>query len=202
MKNRKGLLDLAVTKLEEEDVGKYLRMRDLINTQPLEWKTEFRKLFSSYYRLNAGGITDEFKEEYFKLLFSFVPNNVENQYKKLLVHLHKYPGRNGKRRLDFSFVSKLISIHDESWPIFDVHVRNYFGICVPLIESIEMRIEIFTTHMISLKRVYDEFCHDPGISGTLDQLVAKYPGLEECHDSRKIDFLVWTVGKYKIWESF
>lgn len=197
---RKMLLCDAVSYLRRKDVETYLGLKALLREKPKGYKTQFRSTFSKYYGLNAGGVTDNFKDIYFEELFSYQLNENAPPYADLLTRLHKILRRNGTYGLPSSFVSKLIAIHEESWPIFDKHVSNFFGLSVPTLGSLEMRIDIFVGHMRYLRAVYNQMAMDSEIANILNQLIAKHSELGECHASRQIDFLVWTIGRYKLWK--
>jgi hypothetical protein len=93
-----------------------------------------------------------------------------------------------------SFVSKLIAIHDESRPIFDTHVSNFFGLFVPHVGKIEFRITRFIRHLNYIQGQYESWAVDSRFQSISQQLFRKQPALRGCHSSRICDFLVWTVG--------
>lgn len=198
MNYQNRLFELAVENLENESIRQYMEIRSLLENQPDEWEREFRTKFSKYYRLR---LSSEKREEYFKLLFSFKieEENIKSQYRELLEHLYYSPHGEERKRLECSFVSKLVAIHDEQWPIFDIHVSNYFGLFIPRTTSIEMRIDVFTSHIIYLRQSYEMLTNKPDVKSSLDRLIEKHSILEKCHNYRKIDFLIWTIGRKELW---
>jgi hypothetical protein len=155
---------------------------------------EFRSRFSKYCKLNNSGLTEEFKARYFEMLFAFVPGEQVDPYTPLLLELYTFPRRQGDQTLQASFVSKLIAIHDESRPIFDRQVSNFFGLFVPCVGKVEFRITHFIRHLSYLQGQHESWAGDRRFQSISQQLFLKQPALRNCHASRICDFLVWTVG--------
>lgn len=145
-------------------------------------------------------MTDRWKERYFHHLFSINVRNLADPYTDVLNDLDGYPRRKGDKVLAFSFVSKLVSIHDESRPIFDKHVGAFFGITPPSTGSNAFRIEGFIRNLMLIQDIYSDWSQAQDFVDILVDLKKNHPSLTSCHNERLFDFLVWAVGRHKISE--
>jgi hypothetical protein len=55
--------------IQRQDFSPYLELKALVPKSGTDDRLRFRKLFTSYYGLNTGGLTDAFKDRYFEILF-------------------------------------------------------------------------------------------------------------------------------------
>lgn len=175
---------------------KYVTLRKMLADTSSDGEKAFRHKFSSYYKLNHAGLTNKWKDEYFKLLFSFrkkMPNEPHQHVLRILFQIER---QQGGKALQFSFVSKLVGIHDESQPIFDQYVKRYFGLGPPSLMALpEFRISGFLRNLAEIGRRYAVWSDDAKFAAILHGLRATVPELAQCHPVRICDFLVWSVGK-------
>lgn len=176
----------------------YFRLKDLLRRTDSSSRARFRKEFTTYYRLNAAGLSDEFKTRFFELLFAFDSRGAIDPYTSLLLELHTIPRRVGDHALQASFVTKLVAIHDEARPIYDRHVSRFFGISVPSVGSVEFRVAGFVTNLRFIQTQYEAWSLDSRFPALQRQLVSKQPLIEQCKPARVFDFLVWTVGSQRL----
>lgn len=166
---------------------------------------EFRSLFKRYYGLNVGGLTDDFKNRYFEILFSnqVVGNSEskESQFNSILKELNQYENKRGYFTLPLSFVSKLIGIHQENSPIYDRHVRTFFGVKAPAASiNDDIRIEWFVKFLDEVRSSYEEWATHDEVKVILNRMKERDSRLKECNEIRLLDFLVWKVGNGKLLE--
>ena len=187
----------------DKDFLPYLKLKELKSTghnESHEDGGEFRSLFKRYYGLNIGGLTDDFKNRYFEILFSNqVVINGKPQFKSILNELSKYKNKRGYSTLQLSFVSKLVGIHQENSPIYDRHVRNFFDEKQPD-SSInnDIRIEWFVNFLEKVYSNYEQWAALNDIKTILNELKERDSRLKECSNTRLLDFLVWKVGNRKL----
>lgn len=185
------LLEKAAAAIEKSEFEGYFELKALLASGE---RDAFTKKFANYYRLNSGGLTELFKRVYFDHLFGCSPVGHVDPYTPILLDLYTYERRTGDRTVQASFVSKLIAIHDESRPIFDRHVSNFFGIGVPATGTPEFRIAGFVANLKLIQAHYEEWAADDRFLELRSAVQAKQPKLQHCHSSRVCDLLVWTVG--------
>ncbi len=192
------LLVEAIKHLKEENISPYLKLKRILAEKPVGFETAFRQTFESYYGLNAGGVTRAFKDRYFNLLFGLEIQDDDDPYTPILIELYQIPRRKGDKALQCSFVSKLVAIHDESHPIFDRHVSDFFGITVPSNGSVDFRVAGFLANLKYLRKTYESWSEDSEFQKVLLVVKQRHPYLNDCTTSRIADFLVWTVGRKKL----
>lgn len=189
----------AADRLAPKDYQPYLKMRRMLREPAGYDQKAFRKLFTQYYRLNSGGMSVKWKNRYFHWLFQGPPAGAD-PYTRILRDLYAYPRPAGDQVLAFSFVSKLVAIHDESRPIMDLHVSNFFGLSAPRSGGVEHRISGFIANLNRIQATYEEWSRDPRFRRLLGTMGKNedHAELLECHPNRLCDFLVWTVGRLRI----
>lgn len=113
------LLSRVSNHLTAEDLAPYFTLRRLLRTKPIGFESQFKSIFVQHYGLNAGGLTSEFKELFFKLLFDLDVQMCVDPYTQNLRTLYSIPRHTKDQALQCSFVSKMVAIHDDSRPIYD-----------------------------------------------------------------------------------
>jgi hypothetical protein len=189
-----NLLEQAANAVEPGAFEGYFELKRLLASNRPSDKQRFEGRFSSYYRLHIGGLTEAFKKRYFEHLHSCRPIGKKDPYTALLMDLYQIQRRQGGHSIQASFVSKLVSIHDESRPIYDRHVSNFFGVGVPALGPPEFRMAGFVWNLALIQSQYEGWAVDKRFRGIRKTLIQRQPQLEGCHSSRLCDLLVWTVG--------
>jgi hypothetical protein len=196
-----GLLRKAVSYLELKDISPYLTLRELLNEKRAGFEEEFTPKFEKYYGLRGrAGLTDDFKKRYFEILFSLKVKDHNDPHTPILKELYEFRRLQGDKALQCSFVSKLVAIHDESYPIFDKHVEAFFGISAPDrdSENVDFRIAGFVANLMYLRYIYRCWAGDNEFQTIVQAAKQRFPILKPCTVPRIADFLVWAVGHYKL----
>lgn len=186
-----ALLEKAAKSIEKDAFARYFDLKRLLASSD---RDAFQHAFTTYYRLNIGGLTPAFKARYFEHLFECSPAGQTDPYTPILLDLFKFERRKGGTSIQASFVSKLVAIHDGSRPIYDRHVSNFFGMGVPTIGTPEFRIAGFVANLTRIQEQYELWAADQRFGGIQTTVFKKQPKLKDCHSSRLCDLLVWTVG--------
>lgn len=193
-------LNTAETLMFHSDFCPYLELKALLPDATTHARGRFRSLFTNYYGLNVGGLTDAFKNRFFEILYAgniFV--NGQPDFSTILNELSLIPRKKGDCAMPFSFVSKLVAIHRETSPIYDRHVRDFFGAKAPAAAMPKAdRITWFVGFLNQAATDYAAWAQDARVTQILDRLKAREPQLAQCDAIRLIDFLVWKVGNQKL----
>jgi hypothetical protein len=171
-------------------VQTYLDLRDKF--PKLRERTLFEETYSAYYGIPAAFLSAEWRRRYFELLFHHrnVPATTPEPYRSLLMVLYEYPRLKGDKVLHFSFVSKLVAFHDESQPLYDERVRQFFGLGPPRFGSNEFKISGFVQNLNEIKSRYATWVQQAQFAKILHRMRERCPRLDDCHNVRLIDFLV------------
>jgi len=190
------LLSQASRCVAEGDVAAYQEVKRLFAARGEAGRIAFRRAFERYYGLHAGGVTQSWRDRYFELLFGLHIQEGVDPYTPILRSLYAIPRHKGDQALQFSFVSKMVAIHDESYPLYDRYVRGFFGIEPPSIGGTDFRIAGFVAHMQWLRQTYRAWAHDTTFRQVIVSLRERYPCLQTASVSRLADMLVWAAGKF------
>lgn len=193
-----ALFNEAVTHFRKVDYETYLKLKQLFAEKTQGFEKEFQRLFVNYYGLNTGGVTEEFKNRYFELLFGLKLQEGVDPYDPILRELYKFPRRQGTKALQCSFVSKMVAFHDEMRPIFDKHVGVFFNIALPSKGILTYRITDFIGKLEQLRQTYSLWSKNDQFQKIIQIMIEQHPLLKDCAIPRLADFLVWSVGHYKI----
>lgn len=182
------------------DFCPYLELKALLPDSSSFARNRFCTLFTNYYALNTGGLTDEFKKRYFEILFEEkIVIYGKPVFCQILTELSKIKRKKGDYAIPFSFVSKLVAMHLESSPIYDKHVLAFFGEkALDSSNNIENRIGWFVDFLDRVHDSYEEWAKNEQIVLILNNLKARDEELKKCHPNRLMDFLVWKVGNRKL----
>ena len=196
-----GRLTKAAAAVKPSAFEKYFELKRLLASTDPKDRLAFQRTFIGYYRLGSAGLSEPFKQRYFELLFTCNPLGKADPYTPLLCELYQFKMRRGHRALQASFVSKLVSIHDESRPIYDRHVSNFFDLHLlkkSKAHPTGMRIAEFVTILQRIQTHYEQWTTNRRFRELKAVLFRKQPKLKECHPTRLCDFLVWTVGDERL----
>jgi len=193
-------LDRAETLMFHSDFCPYLELKELLAENTSQARSQFRYLFTDYYGMNTAGLTNDFKDRYFEILFGDdVFSNGEPNFQPILTTLSLIPNRKGFSTLQCSFVSKLVGMRRESSPIYDSHVSKFFGERVPSpSRSQESRILWFVDFLKRVAQDYTSWAHDERVCAILRRFKKCDERLAHCDTIRLMDFLVWNVGNREL----
>lgn len=185
-------LSHAGSNLDSSGITTYGRLRKFVRSGMAEaGRKAFEAEYATYYRLNSGGLTPEYRSAYFGHLYAFKKEQTDDPHTPILMALFPFPTWKGNKVVAASFVSKLVAIHDEAQPLYDRNVREFFGLGVPDLGSHEFRIAGFVQNLRCIRRIYDIWSRTSSISGIIDRVRIEYPDLGDVHSHRICDFLVW-----------
>ncbi|HXC52187.1 MAG TPA: hypothetical protein VN634_14975 [Candidatus Limnocylindrales bacterium] len=191
-------LDEAETLMVCCDFCPYLDLKALLHDRSEKACRKFKQLFTGYYGLNVGGLTSDFKDRYFQILFDppLVEPTATPDVASILEELSELPRRKGDKALPFSFVSKLANIHSDTSPIFDKHVLAFRSGKRPSRDlSKAERIGVFLDLLKTMATDYTAWAALPEVAGILRRLKERDRRLTDCSEIRLLDFLVWKAGK-------
>ncbi len=193
-------LDQAERLIFHSDFCPYLELKKLLlDPTPLA-QDRFRLLFTNYYGLNIGGLTEEFKIRFFTILFSgkFIANG-QPDFASILWELSRIKRKKGDFVIPFSFTSKLVAMHDETSPIYDRHVLNFFSKKAPAATvDKQNRIAWYVEFLQYVRNTYINWAGSIQVAPILSRLKIRDVQLSNCHIVRLMDFLVWKVGNQKL----
>jgi hypothetical protein len=193
-------LDQAETLMFHSNFCPYLELKEMFADSTPQARRRFRSLFTDFYVLNVGGLTAAFKDRFFEILFGGdVITNGKPNFATILNELSLISRHKGDFAMPFSFVSKLVAMHQETSPIYDKHVLAFFGVKPPAASQLKQnRITWFVDFLSQVAVDYTVWAQDVRISPILSRLKSRDQRLLSCDVVRLMDFLVWKVGNQKL----
>ncbi len=190
-------LEKAARRLLRSDFAPYLDLKYLFAQGDQDSRERFKSVYSRFYQLREPHITNDAREVSFHILFNWkvLDDKGQPRFRPILRRLAKEPDR----KMHFSFVSKLVTMHQECSPPYDAHVGKFFSKRLPgtRLEP-EVRIGRFIELIQEIKGSYQKWAEEERVMSILDGIKSRYPELQDCHNVRLMDFLVWKAGKEKL----
>lgn len=187
--NRESILE----KIDDESVVVYNFLLGRYNGGDITEDFLFQFTFRSFYGLDRAGLTPGWKHMFFQIM-------EENKHNKDIdIHsvgkrLYDIPTQQGANSLQFSFITKLINLNDPNRPIYDSFVARAFSFNPPQGRDLCNKIERLIKFYSEIESTYRWLSEDETMRAILKDFDNKFP-LNKITDSKKIDFIVWTLGK-------
>lgn len=179
-----------ISKLSEESVATYSFLMDQYNKGDVLENHLFRFVFKNFFRMEGIGLLPELKTAIFDLLSKYQNDpSKEFDYEddlRILYNIHN--------KIYFSFLTKVYSIRDISYPIYDSKVAKVFKLVRPTSKVYEDRRGKYIGQYKSLQDKYNEILASNLLPHTLkefDNQFHKY----KVSEMKKIDLIMWTYGK-------
>lgn len=155
----------------------------------------FQFVFRSFYRIDNAGLTDEFKQKYFKLLED--TRDCEPDIKDLCAQLYDIENRKGSKSLQYSFITKLANTVNPELPLYDKEVAKMYGYRSPISHKpLDQRIENLLSFYNHLTKDYTEILNNCLLETTLNAFDQKFPSYQSMLiNNKKLDFVIWSAGK-------
>ncbi|HEY6467644.1 MAG TPA: hypothetical protein VIY69_16705 [Candidatus Acidoferrales bacterium] len=201
-----GKLDLAqieanaapiVEGIGAESVAVYLYLLREFASGPVDKNKVFQFVFRSFYRLDNAGLTNDFKSEYFRLMENQRRAPGEIPLDALVRTLYRFPARNGRMGIQFSFVTKLANTINPGCPIYDSEVAKVFGFQAPYpSRPFEDRLTDYLAFYKKLQDTYNEILSENLIAQPRHMFREQYVNLSpDVPELKVLDFIFWSAGK-------
>lgn len=148
-----------------------------------EYQEVFRKYLFDFYRVPRVK-----KDDYYKKLFSedystYDLDNLETKAVKLF----------GDKSVQFSFVTKMMNMHNEDYPIYDSFVAKAFGFKVDnLPADAKEKIGVLCGFYRDMEKVYQRLENHPKIGDFMAEIGDKCGKISR---KRALDLIFWQLGK-------
>jgi hypothetical protein len=192
-KYRKVIYD----RISEEDIDVYVFLMERFQSSKRHISNDhlFQFIYRSYYRLDNAGLTNEFKTEYFKIMEG-LSDCIEIDLRAICNRLKQFKNIRKQVSLQFSFCTKLIATINPEYPIYDSFVAEVFNFSLPSKTRLyEEKLDEYMKFYIYLSEVTRFLLRNESIIELCKLLTKKLSKWEEISDNKKIDFIIWTVGK-------
>ena len=199
LKDEKAIIE----NIEPESIVVYEYLQSECQKGNVNTNYFFQFVFRSFYRLDNAGLTTEFKNEYFNVFeylrkdkaFQLAP--IECRIKMVDDRLKEFKNRKGQLSIQFSFITKMLNILDDSQPIFDSQVANIFNFSeTSYSQNRDERITAFTFQLNQICAVYKDILEKNKLQSTIELFKIKFP-TANISEIKILDFIFWQAGKQK-----
>ena len=172
------------------DIEPYLKLKKLYENGNID--TEFANEYNRYYRLHAARLSEPFCKKYFELLYSCYANKRISIFEIMEKLAEIECNENGDKKLHFSFASKLVHTVDNSKPIYDSMIAQfYFFPEIKYNWIAEKKIEEYKKAYNFLIYEYERVQNEKLIDKTVHKLMVKYPNINHVNPVKIIDWIIW-----------
>ncbi|HKV46836.1 MAG TPA: hypothetical protein VJN69_02005 [Candidatus Acidoferrales bacterium] len=180
-----------------ESVAVYVYLLREFGRAPVDTNLLYQFVFRSFYRLDNAGLTDKFKREYFRLMEEHRRIAGAIPLDALVKALYKFPGRNERKGIQFSFVTKLANTINPTYPIYDSEVAKVFAFRPPYpSRPFEDRLASYLAFYGNLRDTYNRILSENHIAQTRRMFREKYASVAAGVPELKVlDFIFWSAGK-------
>ena len=185
--------ELILEKIDDESIVVYNFLLDRYKGGDITKDSLFQFTFRSFYGLDRAGLTPGWKHVFFQIMEENKHNN-DIDIHSVGKRLYDIPTQQGAHSLQFSFITKLINLNDPNRPIYDRYVARVFAFNPPQGGDLHVRIEVFLKFYSEIESTYCWLSKDETIRAMLKDFDNKFP-INKLSDNKKIDFIVWTLGK-------
>jgi hypothetical protein len=141
-------------------------------------------------------LSDEFKDEYFRLLQSHRPPGSCPDLAELCQTLKRYLTKKEKESLQFSFATKLLATLDQELPIYDSLVASVFDFRAPYYEKVfEKRLDKFLKFYDVLSQTSRWLAQQKQLNAVNAAFAKRHQGWEKVPLPKRVDLILWATGK-------
>ena len=148
-----------------------------------DYQEVFRKYFFDFYRVPRVK-----KDDYYEKLFSedYSTYNLDNLERKAVELFDN-------KSVQFSFVTKMMNMHNEDYPIYDSFVAKAFGFkAVSLPVDVKGKISVLCGFYRVMEETYHELENHSKIGDFMAKIGDKYGKISI---KRALDLIFWQLGK-------
>lgn len=175
--------------LLEKHVYEYDYLFDNLN---LVDQVDYRNSYMKFWDMTGKELTHEYLNEYFKKLSLGIANGKKYKVNELLMFFVTIEDLVVMGSMEFSFATKLVHMLDNKLPIFDSHIKEFYGLMRPptLLNPYD-RIDLFYNHVYNfLNKEIERIIH----LGLLDKAIKEFEKQffpKRFSKEKIIDSLIW-----------
>ena len=188
--------DKALKQLDVESFHVYDFIKEQFNqSKDINCNPLFQFTYRSFYRLDNAGLTPDFKKRYFELLQEYRTKPID--LKAICIDLYEYKTRKGLNSVQFSFVTKLANTINPNFSIYDSEVIKLFDFNQPYyLKDRDEKIDKYLEQYDYIQHVSKELIKNKDIQSIFLEMDSLFGDVcKSIGDIKKLDFLMWGVGK-------
>ena len=150
---------------------------------------DFRKAFNAFFI--TAPVKNEWRARFYEL-FEEVRNDPKKQsFDYVIDELYR---KNGKKRVDGSFCSKMLAVLDPQKPIIDQYVLWQMGYNVKAVENKkgDEKLEFYKRAYKEIQEQYQRALKLATVQEAINAFDQRFSDYKEMSNVKKLDFLLWS----------
>lgn len=182
-----------IQSISQESIDVYQYLSSQLNKTNVNTDYFYQFVYRSFFRLENAGLTDDFKLKYFELLESYKKRKDFN-YLEILSQLYEIPNKQKNNTFQFSFVTKMCNIIDNTRPIFDSNVIKVLNLKKTYKKGFNEKYSFYTDQYSEIEILYKKIFDENLLQKSLLKFDKTFPQ-NRLTVNKKIDFILWSEGK-------
>ncbi len=174
-------VDLAIVNLEK-GLRKYEHLINQLHYTNVSQDIDFQRKYNGFFKMQRR--TPEFYSYYYSLLEAEKENRID--FAQILNQIYKKT-----RRVEASFSSKMLSMIDPNFPVWDKYVLQNLGLKAPY-ASCKNRIDRIVSLYDEIIDWYKSFTINAEAIEIIGKFDLKYPD-SKISNVKKIDLVLWQI---------
>lgn len=185
--------DQAVANVTQESVDVYRFLRQQFEAGDVRTNHLFQFAFRSFYGMDRAGLTPDFKTHYF-VCMQAARDDGPADIRTVASELKRFKTLRNCESLQFSFITKLVSMVDPTRPIWDYKVARLLGMAANASGQYETKLDTLLSRYEVLSSVADALSRCE-LGGHLEAKFRQKYGVNasEMSTAKVIDFLMWAA---------
>jgi hypothetical protein len=187
----------VVNTINRTDVDKYLTIQSEFNKGKVSSNKKFRSYFKNFYGLNIAALGDDFEQLFFTIFDRLSDNRTTSPHlENILFELYQVKTMAGNQTVQFSFLTKMVHTIDNKKPIYDSKVRVLFEFPEAYtISEFDKKVAEYLRQYSILEYKYEDILKNNMIDKALKVFDLRFNKIE-MSEEKKLDFMLWTTGKF------
>jgi hypothetical protein len=168
-------------------IERYLNLIKLIQHNQGFLDEKGKKIYSNFWALGTLRPSQHFKDEYFKILEESIKNNQSNHLEEILIHLKLY----ARNAYPFSHTTKLLHCINQSIPIIDSKILNFFHINLDVNKNERLKNYLITHE--AFQDAYKIIEKQESLNSLFGNMEDINPKFKKLTFSKKLDSLITDI---------
>lgn len=174
------------------DIDPYLTLQSIFQNGSILNNSSYKTIYRSYWQLNAARLSDNFCDHYFQVLEKY-RNREDRDIKEVVKDLYEVSSNSkDKKTLQFSFATKLIHTIDNTRPVYDSLVADFYFL--PQIKpnwKYDKKLSAYLKAYGFLQKEYKRVIDNNILSTAITRFRTQFDLPAAYTDQKIIDTLLW-----------
>jgi hypothetical protein len=174
------------------DIEPYITLQSIFQNGSILNNGNYKTIYRSYWQLNAARLSDNFCEHYFQVLEKY-RSREDRDINKVVKELYEVSSNSkDKKTLQFSFATKLLHTIDNTRPVYDSLVADFYFL--PQIKptwKFDKKLSAYQKAYEFLQKEHQRIIDNNILSAAISKFRAHFDLPVTYTDQKIIDTLLW-----------